>query len=354
MPEAEVNDITIAYETIGSENDRPLLLIAGLTSQMVTWPDEFCRRLVAAGHFVIRFDNRDCGLSSKIESGGVPDVEALMADARAGKPVEAPYSLSDMAADAVGLLAILGLDRAHVCGLSMGGMIAQLMAVEYPDRVASLISMMSTTGRPGLPGPTPEATQAMLSMPPVERGAYVRYLTGVYRAFAGESQAFDAKLSDAVARDELALAVASHATSKITEMDDLFRVGTLGFRGEALASIAEVSQLRLRSRPATSDAGMELEVNGGHIGELAPCGCPVGTAIEIRNLFFNTPVRRKFLRTAQTEMGHCTEAFTRIALAHENVHFTLRHGDRQRDMMHAEAESVASGRQSSAPHNINA
>jgi pimeloyl-ACP methyl ester carboxylesterase len=199
VPEAEVNDITIAYETIGSENDRPLLLIAGLTSQMVTWPDEFCRRLVAAGHFVIRFDNRDCGLSSKIESGGVPDVEALMADARAGKPVEAPYSLSDMAADAVGLLAILGLDRAHVCGLSMGGMIAQLMAVEYPDRVVSLISMMSTTGRPGLPGPTPEATQAMLSMPPVERGAYVRYLTGVYRAFAGESQAFDAKLSDAVA-----------------------------------------------------------------------------------------------------------------------------------------------------------
>lgn len=199
MPEAEVNDITIAYETIGSENDRPLLLIAGLISQMVTWPDEFCRRLVETGHFVIRFDNRDCGLSSKIDSGGVPDVEALMADAQAGKPVEAPYSLSDMAADAVGLLAKLGLDSVHVCGLSMGAMIAQLMAIEYPDRVASLISMMSTTGRPGLPGPTPEAMQAMLSMPPIERSAYVRYLTGVYRAFAGGSHAFDAKLSDAVA-----------------------------------------------------------------------------------------------------------------------------------------------------------
>jgi pimeloyl-ACP methyl ester carboxylesterase len=199
VPQAKVNDITIAYETIGSENDRPLLLITGLASQMVTWPDAFCSRLVDAGHFVIRFDNRDCGLSSKLESGGVPNVETLMADAQAGKPVKAPYRLSDMAADAVGLLDKLGLDRAHVCGLSMGGMIAQLMAVEYPDRVASLISMMSTTGRPGLPGPTPEAMQAMLSMPPIERSAYVRYLTGVYRAFAGGSEAFDEQLSDAIA-----------------------------------------------------------------------------------------------------------------------------------------------------------
>jgi pimeloyl-ACP methyl ester carboxylesterase len=199
VPEAKVNDITIAYETIGSEKDRPLLLIAGLTSQMVTWPDAFCSRLADAGHFVIRFDNRDCGLSSKIESGGVPDVQALMADAQAGKPVEAPYSLSDMAADAVGLLDKLGLDRVHVCGLSMGGMIAQLMAVEYPDRVTSLISMMSTTGKPGLPGPTAEAMQAMLSMPPLERSAYVRYLTGVYRAFAGGSEAFDEALSDTIA-----------------------------------------------------------------------------------------------------------------------------------------------------------
>lgn len=199
MPEVNVNDLTIAYETIGSENDIPLLLIAGLTSQMVTWPDEFCSRLVDAGHFVIRFDNRDCGLSSKIDSGGVPDVEALMADHHAGKPVEAPYSLSDMAADAVGLLDKLGLDRVHVCGLSMGGMIGQLMAVEYPERVASLISMMSSTGNPGLPEPTPEAAQAMLSMPPRERGDYVRYLTGVYRAFAGGSQAFDEALAKAIA-----------------------------------------------------------------------------------------------------------------------------------------------------------
>ena len=199
MPEAVIEDITIAYETIGSEKDRPLLLIAGLSSQLVTWPDEFCRRLADNGHFVIRFDNRDCGLSSKIESGGIPDVEALMADAIAGRHIDTPYTLSDMAADAVGLLDTLSLDRAHVCGLSMGGMIAQVMAIEFPERVALLTSMMSTTGRPGLPGPTPEAMQAMVSTPPWERSSYVRYLTGVYRAFAGGSEAFDTATSDAMA-----------------------------------------------------------------------------------------------------------------------------------------------------------
>lgn len=128
--------------------------------------------------------------------------------------------------------------------------------------------------------------------------------------------------------DQLPLAIASHATSKLFDADDLFRVATLGFRGEALASIAEVSQLRLRSRTAQADAGTELEVNGGHVKEAVPCGCPVGTTLEVRNLFFNTPVRRKFLKTKQTEMGHCSEAFTRIALAHEKIHFTLRHGER--------------------------
>ena len=128
--------------------------------------------------------------------------------------------------------------------------------------------------------------------------------------------------------EELPLAVASHATSKITEADDLFRVGTLGFRGEALASIAEVSRFVLRSRTADAAGGSELEVVGGTVGETTPCGCPVGTAVEVYNLFFNTPVRRKFLRTTQTEFGHVAEAFTRIAIATPQVHFTLRHNDK--------------------------
>jgi DNA mismatch repair protein MutL len=131
-----------------------------------------------------------------------------------------------------------------------------------------------------------------------------------------------------IAADELTLAVASHATSKIRDADDLFCVQTMGFRGEALASIAEVSQLRIRSRTKAADAGYELEVTGGTYSEVVPCGCPVGTSVEVRNLFCNTPVRRKFMRTTQTEMAHASEAFTRIALANANIHMTLRHGER--------------------------
>ncbi len=131
-----------------------------------------------------------------------------------------------------------------------------------------------------------------------------------------------------IAADQLSLAVASHATSKIADADDLFRVETLGFRGEALASIAEISRFVLRSRPADCEAGAELEIVGGKAEPIRPVGCPPGTSIEVRQLFFNTPVRHKFLRTTQTEMGHITEAVTRLALAYPGVHFTLNHGGR--------------------------
>ena len=128
--------------------------------------------------------------------------------------------------------------------------------------------------------------------------------------------------------EQLLLAVASHATSKIVDADDLFRVATLGFRGEALASIAAVSRLVLRSRPQAAEAGAELDVVGGHASDVKSCGCPIGTTVEVRQLFYNTPVRRKFLRSTQTEMGHATEAFTRLALAYPHVHCTLKHNGR--------------------------
>jgi len=131
-----------------------------------------------------------------------------------------------------------------------------------------------------------------------------------------------------IAADQLLLAVASHATSKIVSADDLFQVKTLGFRGEALASIAAVSRLTLRSRPAECEAGAELEIVGGQAEPIRPAGCPRGTLIEVRQLFFNTPVRQKFLRTTQTEVGHITEAVTRLALGNPQVHFALTHGNR--------------------------
>lgn len=127
---------------------------------------------------------------------------------------------------------------------------------------------------------------------------------------------------------QLPLALASHATSKIRDADDLFSVMSMGFRGEALASIAEISQLTLTSRTADSDAGSILESYGGRLEGPGPVGAPVGTTLEIRNLFFNTPVRRKFMRTPQTEMGHVSEAFLRIAIPNPEIHFTLRHNDR--------------------------
>jgi DNA mismatch repair protein MutL len=131
-----------------------------------------------------------------------------------------------------------------------------------------------------------------------------------------------------IAADELQLATASHATSKIRSADDLFTVSTLGFRGEALASIAEVSRLSIRSRTADSASGAQHDVVGGAAQGIVPAGCPVGTTIEVRNLFFNTPVRHKFLRSAQTEMGHAIEAVTRVALAHPRIHFTMSHNGR--------------------------
>jgi len=129
--------------------------------------------------------------------------------------------------------------------------------------------------------------------------------------------------------DALPLAVAAHATSKIRDAEDLFRVATLGFRGEALASIAAVSQLTLTSRAADASEGATLEVRGGVAGDVVPSGCPPGTTVEVRQLFLNTPVRRKFLRTTQTEMGHITDAVVRLALAHPQVRFLLTHNNKR-------------------------
>jgi len=128
--------------------------------------------------------------------------------------------------------------------------------------------------------------------------------------------------------DQLPLAISSHATSKLPDDDSLFHVQTLGFRGEAIASIASVSQLTIRSRTENCDGGSEIVVRGGAVEAPAPCGCPVGTVIEVRNLFFNTPVRHRFMRSAQTENGHIVEAFTRLALANPHVHMVLRSGER--------------------------
>ena len=160
---ASSNGIEIAYETHGDPNDEPLLLVMGLGAQLIAWPIELVDALVDRGFHVIRYDNRDVGLSTKIEGDGGSDVLAQFAAAMQGQAVQAPYLLTDMAADGIGLLDHLGIDSAHIVGASMGGMIVQTMAIEHPTRVRTLTSIMSTTGDSDVGQPTPEAIQALLS-----------------------------------------------------------------------------------------------------------------------------------------------------------------------------------------------
>jgi pimeloyl-ACP methyl ester carboxylesterase len=165
MPRVHANGIDIEYESIGSAGDPVVLLIMGFASALTTWPDSFCNGLAEKGFRVIRFDNRDIGRSTHLARLGAPNLSAMIAKLESGAPVAAPYALEDMAADAVGLLTALGIDRAHIAGASMGGMIAQLVAIDHPAKAKSLISMMSHAGRLDVAQPKPEAFAAIMSPP---------------------------------------------------------------------------------------------------------------------------------------------------------------------------------------------
>ena len=191
MPRARANGIELEYELFGSEGGRPLVLIMGLGAQMILWDEEFCAALAARGHRVIRFDNRDVGLSTKIDGWRALDLAAAMAAAALGRPVAAPYTLSDMAADAAGLLDALGIAAAHVVGASLGGMIAQTLAIEHPARVRSLTSIMSTTGDRELPPARPEAAAALLEPPPRDREGAMARAVKVFRTIGSPGFPFD-------------------------------------------------------------------------------------------------------------------------------------------------------------------
>jgi pimeloyl-ACP methyl ester carboxylesterase len=165
MTQIAANGVTLEYETYGDPAHPPLLLIMGLGAQLTLWPMELVDALVAHGHYVIRYDNRDIGLSSKFTHANVPDLPAVMMALMSGKAPALPYTLKDMADDAAALLTALGIDQAHVVGASMGGMIAQLVAIHHPARVLSLTSIMSTTGNPMLPPAKPEAMAALMERP---------------------------------------------------------------------------------------------------------------------------------------------------------------------------------------------
>lgn len=155
MPQVSANNIEIEYESFGLSSDPTVLLIMGLGMQMIAWPEPFCRDLAAQGFRVIRYDNRDTGFSTKFEGRKAPGVASLILRSMLRLPIRVPYTLRDMAEDAVGLIDALGIRSAHIVGASMGGMIAQNIAAEHPHQVRSLTSVMSTSGHRSLPGADP-------------------------------------------------------------------------------------------------------------------------------------------------------------------------------------------------------
>lgn len=193
VPHASVNGLELAYDTFGDPDHRTALLVMGLGAQMINWDEGFCALLVARGFHVVRFDNRDIGQSSWIETPDL-DPSQVVTAALTGAQVEVPYLLSDMAADAIGLLDHLGVGRAHVVGASMGGMIAQTMAIEYPDRVASLTSVMSTSGEPGVGAPSPEVVNALLVTRPTDRAGSIAVSVDIVRTISHPDHFDEAKV----------------------------------------------------------------------------------------------------------------------------------------------------------------
>jgi pimeloyl-ACP methyl ester carboxylesterase len=225
----EATGIDIAYERLGDPQAPPVLLVMGVAAQMIHWPDGFCHALVARGLQVIRFDNRDVGLSTHLQDAPMPNLQAALS----GDLSSASYTLSDMAADAVGLLDALGLESAHVVGASMGGAIAQTIAIEQPGRVRSLTSMMSSTGALSVGQPQPEALRKMFSGPPptcrdevVERAVRAFLVVGSPR-FEPDEAALRELAGRAYDRAHDPLGVARQAVASVASGDRTARLQSL-------------------------------------------------------------------------------------------------------------------------------
>ena len=181
-----IGEVTICAELLGPPGGRPLLLVHGLGAQLVDWPAQLLGGLVAAGFRVVRYDNRDVGLSTHLDALGMPD---LVRDV--GHPERAPYLLADLADDAAGLLDALGVEMAHVVGVSMGGMVAQELAIRHPERVSSLCSIMSTTGDPSVGQPSPDALAVLLGPAPTDRSTAIEQSIAGARVVGSPGFPFD-------------------------------------------------------------------------------------------------------------------------------------------------------------------
>ena len=274
MPNAAVNGIELAYEVHGPDDGEPLVLVMGLGSTLVSWDDEFVAGLVDRGFRVVRFDNRDVGLSTKIDTVRVNMAEQIMR-AMAGEAVDAPYDLSDMADDTAGLLDHLGIDSAHVAGASMGGMIAQTLAIEHPGRVRTLTSIMSTTGDLDVGQASAEASAVLLQRPANDREGAIANALRTWRVIGSPDHfdpervrrragaAYDRCYHPAgVGRQLLAVAASGSRTARLREVS----VPTLVIHGE-LDPLIDVSGGR---RTAEAIPGAQLVVIEGMAHDLEP------------------------------------------------------------------------------------
>jgi pimeloyl-ACP methyl ester carboxylesterase len=197
MPNLAANGMNIEYEIVGRVGDPIILLVMGLGGSMAAWPDTLFPGLADLGYRVIRYDHRDVGRSTHLPELGLPDIPGLVGKLMAGQPATPPYALGDMAADAAALLDGLGVEKAHVVGVSMGGMVGQLLALNHPEKVKSLASIMSTTSKPGLP-PTDPKVLAVLMSPPASFAREDQIVASMNRQRAMSSPEFAA--SDEVVR----------------------------------------------------------------------------------------------------------------------------------------------------------
>jgi len=253
---ANANGIELCYDTFGDPQAPPLVLIMGLAAQMIAWDDEFCAALAGRGYRVIRFDNRDIGLSTRFDGAGLPDVAAAFMAAMQGRPVTAPYLLSDMAADVVGLMDALSIGSAHVVGASMGGAIAQTLAIEHPQRLRSLTSIMATSGAPDLPPPRPEALAVLFKPTPLEQAAYFESYVQTWKVLRGPGFPLD-------------------------EARDLDRAGQNFARGLNPAGVARQLMAILASgsrREALRSVSVPTLVIHGKADPLVPVECGIDTA----------------------------------------------------------------------------
>ena len=236
MKSVKAKDIDLAYDSFGDVTGEAVLLIAGLGTQMIRWTDPFCEELADRGYHVIRFDNRDAGCSTHFSQCAAPNFGALVAMLMAGQRPDVPYTLYDMASDAIGLLDALAIGRAHVVGRSMGGMIAQIMASEHPTRVLSLTSIMASSGNPTLPQAAPDV-MAMMTRPapdPVsDQAGYLSHSLAFARRIAGTGYPFDEEAYRALVLEEAARAYDPAGTGR-----QIAAIAVAGDRRSRLATIA--------------------------------------------------------------------------------------------------------------------